>query len=360
VNGRAEHRSRRQSRGEDLRWSPLDPPEWIFTSHDGVINDYLHLHFAEWWQRPQIGRPWVTMRDFLEPLDAYVWWDLGQRCFGRMVRPPMIEVAAEPPPDWLPVELPFAVGRAGWWIVAGIGPEEARRWIDIGEPLAHGARAWPQLLGEEIQVRFPGTDLARSVRGVWRATDAGLVAVKGFNELGIRLRDLDRPRPRQLASYSAGRLDVLFDELRCWSALLRPAIGRPDGSAPRDADRPAAQAVAWLCTGVGLVEGAEWIDAGFPSWYEAMKWWRVGFTPAGATRWRVEGADVDPGQARQWHLALHGESEGLGPDRECAPWRGPFKPPSTKAERRSLRQQQREELWIKATNLVRRLLGRPL
>jgi hypothetical protein len=85
-------------------------------------------------------------------------------------------------------------------------------------------------------------------------------------------------------------------------------------------------------TAMSMLEAQAWMDIGLVRSHNAAQWRGFGFTPSGASRWLVEDREVEPADARDWHLALHGLTNGLGPTRSG--WqKAPWSPPRTKAER---------------------------
>jgi hypothetical protein len=86
-----------------------------YSEHQSAAHERLELYIAEWWQNPQIGRPWVKSHWWWEPVDTFAWWDPGRRLGRRIIRQPVIEVAAEAPPDGLRLSVPsaFATSACG-------------------------------------------------------------------------------------------------------------------------------------------------------------------------------------------------------------------------------------------------------
>lgn len=354
------------SSGDEIR-SPLDRPAWLFDPflyrRDPAALRALDLHFADWCRWPGRDHSWVRLQIQWEPVDSFAWWQLDSPEQGRPT--PIIEVAAEPPSAVLPTGLPEAVREAGWWILARIGPEEARQWIAAGVRMALWARQDTDWLGEQVQVRFPETRLAERRDGVWRPTSDGLAVVAGFRELGIRTVMLRGFELRQLASWSHGRLGETFEQLRDWQALLRSTghWREDDGEVPEAALR-------WACGRIRFEEAPAWLDPGITKAYEAEQWWLQGFSAAGALLWRIMPPErkvgplayrqeplVDPCDARRWHLDLYGLSEDLGPKRfgrRISPWT----PPLTEQERRQRRRDRWDLFRMQVRCLPARLLRR--
>ncbi|HWG73386.1 MAG TPA: hypothetical protein VG184_04955 [Acidimicrobiales bacterium] len=151
--------------------SPLRPPAWLFDSPltwDPDARDRASECFAEWWACPADGHPWVALRNWSGPADVLAWWDLGGRGRTGRRRQPRIEVAGEYPPEGPRVGVPEAIEAVGWWVIAGISPDDGALWRHAGVTDAAQAARWARLLGEEIQPRFPGTRLAVRQQGRWR------------------------------------------------------------------------------------------------------------------------------------------------------------------------------------------------
>jgi hypothetical protein len=331
-------------------WSPYDAPPDVFDeplAWDRVVQDLLDVYFSEWWGVPGRHPAWLSMPAWEGPDDILAWWDLGEHS-GSTCRSPRIEVAGECPPDGVGLDLPESVRLVGWWVVAGISFEEAQRWASVDVTHAAIAHRWARLMGEDLQVSFPGHCVAKHCNGRWSPTAAGLSAFRRFDELGVRDDHFRFDRSRYLAAAAEGSLDKAFDLLRSWMEVARLLPIKRPSEVP-------VEALYWLSLGLDIQEARDWALLAGTTVHEVAGWRRQGFTPFGASLWRQGDDDDDPVAARSLHLQLFGEDNGLGPMRRGSE-RYAWRPPLTAQQKRD----RRRARWIgRWHDLVWTLKGRP-
>lgn len=248
----------------------------------------------------------------------------------------------------MPELLPWPVREVGWWIVAGISFEEAHRRLDrdLRWPIAN--RRWATLLGRDIQVRFPNSNLAELRHRRWVPTDDGLRVISRLHDIGCRPDHFRSSTARHWASAAGGSVERGLELLQDWVEMIQQG---PENKLWKPADH----ALRWLAFGIDIQEAQDWLQVAGADAYDAVTWRRHGFTPFGASLWRTDGKTVYPHEVRELHLQLYGETNGLGPKRK---YRKPYKwmAPKTRQEK----SEERSERWAERWDILKwNLRGRP-
>ena len=226
------------------------------------------------------------------------------------------------------------------------------------------AYRWAKALGENVQVAFPGTDLAtRRADGRWSPTEAGLQAHQRLHALGVRAHHVRGRwlRLEDLAAASEGSLERAYELVAQWTEVARLLPCGPPTPL-------ICEAMDWVGFGISIEEAKEWAQVARVPMTKVCAWREQGFTPFGASLWYQHDLEAEedkkywcfgpytrPTLARELHLALYGEDNGLGPKRKGRvgyTWRPPLTPQQQRARRRARRRQ-----WWGA--LLWALRGRP-
>ena len=297
---------------ERFDWSPYDAPARALESHlswDYAVQERLDLYFADWWRPARAHREWLRIPSFESPDDSFIWWDLGGEP-GQEPRSPRLEVAGEPPPEavagGLPEAASWAVRQAGWWVVAGISFEEAKRWETVGITNGVAPYRWAKALGEDVQVAFPGTDLAtQRSGGRWSPTEAGLQAHQRFHALGVRVDHLRGRwlRLQDLAAASEGSLERAYELVEQWTEVARLLPCGPPTPL-------ICEALDWVGFGLDIEEAKEWAQVARVPMTKVCAWREQGFTPFGASLWYQ--SDLEEEEQHRCFGPVHQAGRGPG------------------------------------------------